>query len=750
LQQLSFILFLFFISPLIRAQDVFPPINANIKTETFTLWQQSFNQKQQTISQLVTDTGQRWAPPFYLNGLINEASPYLLKHAINPINWQIWEQSVLESAQEKQQLIFISVGYSTCHWCHVMEKESFNDLAVATSLNSAFTSIKVDRELNPDLDQFLSHTLELVKGSAGWPITAVLTPQGDPIWIESYISKDKLLKTLNRLNLLWKKRPATLKQIAKNLNQQMKTQALDEPERWSDKVPAKLLNNHISQLDQKHGGKAGAPKFPDASLLQLLLYGYQLQPSISAKQQLDLVLNSLMTGGIRDHVNGGFHRYATDSAWEQPHFEKMLYNQALLISVFSKAYQVFNKEVYQEVVEDTFLFLEEKFKNKEGGYYSATDADHNGQEGEYYLFSPDELSLIPQQYKMQFNWNPFEGSHFRLPVLRTDGIPTLMARKALLTVKAKLKSPYIDKKIITSWNALLVSAYLDAYISFKDDKYLKAAIALSTTLQSAPDKDYNLFRASFQGALAGKAMLDDYAYMSSAMIKLYRITQQTAYLSSALNYYKKGSELFGKNYRGELANTNALLTDGELISPHVELANAGIWLQHLGKRVNKQLKPQISAIKKAMMNNSGNSYAANQLLLALKNSHFHTLQSFAKGNGRVSFTIQKNKTLVFNISLGAGWHINSMTPIQKDLIATKLVAPQGKLFNIQYPQPVVKMMRFNKSYLSLFEDRFKIQADYSGNSASGEVVELSLQACNHTMCLLPEKLSFFVPANPII
>jgi uncharacterized protein YyaL (SSP411 family) len=747
LQQLSFILFLFFISPLIRAQDVFPPINANIKTETFTLWQQSFNQKQQTISQLVTDTGQRWAPPFYLNGLINEASPYLLKHAINPINWQIWEQSVLESAQEKQQLIFISVGYSTCHWCHVMEKESFNDLAVATSLNSAFTSIKVDRELNPDLDQFLSHTLELVKGSAGWPITAVLTPQGDPIWIESYISKDKLLKTLNRLNLLWKKRPATLKQIAKNLNQQMKTQALDEPERWSDKVPAQLLNNHISQLDQKHGGKAGAPKFPDASLLQLLLYGYQLQPSISAKQQLDLVLNSLMTGGIRDHVNGGFHRYATDSAWEQPHFEKMLYNQALLISVFSKAYQVFNKEAYQRVVEDTFLFLEEKFKNKEGGYYSAADADHNGQEGEYYLFSPEELSLIPQQYKMQFNWSSFEASHFRLPALSTDGIPTLMARKALLTVKAKLKSPYIDKKIITSWNALLMSAYLDAYISFKDDKYLKAAIALSTTLQSAPDKGYTLFRANFEGTLAGKAMLDDYAYMSSAMLKLYRITQQTSYLSAALNYYKKGSDLFGKNYRGELANTNALLNDGELISPHVELTNAGIGLRHLGKRVNKQLKPQISAIKKAMMNNSGNSYAANQLLLALKNSHFDTLQSFAKGNGKVSFTIQKNKTLVFNILLGAGWHINSMAPIQKNLIATQLVSPQGKLFNIKYPQPVVKMMGFNKSYLSLFEDRFKIQADYSAGSGSGEVVELSLQACNHTMCLLPEKLSFFVPAN---
>ncbi|MEY8216480.1 MAG: DUF255 domain-containing protein, partial [Colwellia sp.] len=651
-QQLFFILLLFFISPLIQAQSILPPINTDIDTETFTLWQQSFNQKKQTVSQLVTDTGQLWAPPFYLNGLINEASPYLLKHAINPINWQSWQQSVLESAQKKQQLIFISVGYSTCHWCHVMEKESFNELIVATSLNSDFTSIKVDRELNPDLDQFLSSTLELVKGSAGWPITAILTPQGDPIWIESYISKDKLLKTLNRLNSIWKKRPTTLKQIAKNLKQQMKTQPLDEPERWSDKVPAKLLNNHISQLDQKHGGKAGAPKFPDASLLQLLLYGYQLQPSIFLKQQLDLVLNSLMRGGIRDHVNGGFHRYATDSVWEQPHFEKMLYNQALLISVFSKAYQVFNKEAYQRVVEDTFLFLEKKFKNKEGGYYSAVDADHNGQEGEYYLFSPDELSLIPQQYKRQFNWNEFEASHFKLPAISTDAVPSLMARNALLTVKAKLKPPYIDKKIITSWNALLMSAYLDAYISIKDDKYLKAAIALSKTLQSTPDQGYTLFRANFKGTLTGKAMLDDYAYMSSAMLKLYRITQQTSYLSAAVNYYKKGSELFGKNYRGELANTNALLNDGELISPHVELANAGIGLQHLGKRVNNQLKPQISAIKKAMMNNSSNSYAANQLLLALKKSNFDRLQSFAKGNGKVSFTIQNNKTLVFNISLG--------------------------------------------------------------------------------------------------
>ncbi|NRA56402.1 MAG: DUF255 domain-containing protein, partial [Gammaproteobacteria bacterium] len=297
MSQFHFILVLCFISPLNWAQSILPPIHADIEAKTFTQWQQSYHQQQQTIKQLIIDTGEPWSQPLYLNSLINEASPYLLQHANNPIDWQAWHTSTLESSQKNQQLIFISVGYSTCHWCHVMEKESFNDLTVAAYLNSNFTSIKVDREINPNLDQFLSSALELVKGSAGWPITAVLTPQGDPIFLESYVNKDKLLKMLKRLNSIWQKRPATLRQIAKNLSIQIRTQQTNEPNLWSDEIPVKQFNASILKLDKEHGGMFGSPKFPDASLLQLMLYGYQLKPSILLKQQLELVLNNLMRGG---------------------------------------------------------------------------------------------------------------------------------------------------------------------------------------------------------------------------------------------------------------------------------------------------------------------------------------------------------------------------------------------------------------------------------------------------------------------
>ena len=500
----------------------------------------------------------------------------------------------------------------------------------------------------------------------------------------------------------------------------------------------------------------GSPKFPDASLLQLMLYGYQLKPSILLKQQLELVLNNLMRGGIRDHIHGGFHRYTSDNAWKQPHFEKMLYNQALLISVFSKAYAVFNRPEYRNVVDDTFVFLEQTFKNKNGSYYSAIDADYNGLEGRYYLFSTEELSKISPLARLQFNWNQFESSDFKLPALNKTDTPSLMAKNSLLAVKSKLKLPYIDKKMLTSWNALLVSAYLDAYISFNDQKYLSAAIKLATVLESAHDENNTLIRASFEGRSSGNAKLSDYAYTASAILKLYRITQQASHLSAAHDYYEKGAELFDKNHQGILADIgidagiSIRLNDGELISPHVELANTGIGLKKLGKKTNNRVAVQVSAIKQGIMTNASNSYSANRLLLELKNGNFDKLQSFANGNGKVSFNIEDNKTLIFNINLADDWHINSMSPRQKNLIPTQLIARQGILSSINYPEPLLKMMRFDNSKLSLFEGKFTIQANFSGLSALGETIELSLQACNSNICLRPEKLKFFIPASPLI
>tara|TARA_R110000737_G_scaffold332699_1_gene349760 strand:- start:1593 stop:3926 length:2334 start_codon:yes stop_codon:yes gene_type:complete len=738
------ILFIFSSSIFSTEYTYNPPIGAEVNAIEFAKWQKEIIIQAANISELVQHSKTRYLSERYLNRLIFEASPYLLRHSLNPVNWYPWHADALAKAEQENKLIFLSIGYSTCHWCHVMEKESFTDLEIAKTLNENFISIKVDRELTPDVDLYFTQALELTKGSAGWPINAILTPNAEVVWLDSYLSPEQFTKTLSQLSKVWQSRPQAVKQVAKNLAGQLKAQGNISDIEWSIDKSEQAVKALINNLDAVHGGVTGERKFPNASALQLLLYQYQLNPDSMLGVHIRRFLDKLASQGIRDHLHGGFYRYSTDARWQQPHFEKMLYNQALLISTFSKAYQVFEDENYKKVVIDTIDFVQKWFKSAQGGYYSGIDADYLGSEGQYYLFSPNELALIEQSDLTRFSWCNYNSTVFKFPCSPTSTEDLTSAQQALLSIKSNLVKPHIDKKVITAWNALMISAFVDAYVAFNDEALLREAINLAETINTKHlSQSGKLMRARYQDKLAGKAVINDYAYLASALFTLYQATQNKTFYQLAVKHYQQGSALFGKDYQGHISLGDNLLNDGELISAHTILISLGSKLKSYGEKKSSLAKSQVLQLKKAIMASAGGNFAIHEFFLKNKYGVFENKQYFAKGNGQIRLSI-KNDMAIFHVQLAKGWHINSNQPKQDFLIATKIKSKSSIIQNVEFPEAKIKMLGFSQSILSLFEGNFQIKSRINNISELGEKVGISLQACSDKLCLLPEKLSFYL------
>ncbi|TPH17059.1 DUF255 domain-containing protein [Litorilituus lipolyticus] len=724
-----------------------PPVGVEVGEAEFARWQQEFLKQAQNISHLAQYSDKSSSSVTYINRLVFGASPYLLRHAVNPVNWYSWHEDALATAKKENKLLFLSIGYSTCHWCHVMEKESFTSLEIAKALNSDYISIKLDRELTPSVDQYFTQALELATGSAGWPINAVLTPNGDVVWIDSYLSPDKFSKTIKRLAKVWQVKPQVISQVAKNFSSQLKTTDASSEVSWSIDKSISIVKGLINNIDPVHGGLKGDRKFPSATIVQLLMYQYQLNPNDTVKSHIKHFLDKLTTQGIRDHLHGGFYRYSVDTLWQQPHFEKMLYNQALLISTFSKAYQLFNDESYKQVVFDTISFVNQWLRSSDGRFYSAIDADYQGKEGLYYLFTNQELASVKEIYKESFVWCSFNLTELSFPCSTSKLTNNNRAKQALLTKKSQLAKPHIDKKFITAWNALMVSALIDAYSAFDDVTLLSQAKKLAEVL--VEEHMYGigkLTRINYLGKASGDAVLSDYAYLGYAMFQLYQDTKLDKWYQLAVQFYQKGSELFGKNYRGnELVESN-LLDDGEMISGHAVLMSLGLKLRAYGENNSDTLKPQMLKLKQAVMNSSGSHFAIHELFLKNEFGVFDSKQYFAQGKGVVKLIKLANKVTLY-IQLDDGWHINSNMPLEKYLIPTKVSSVNGSISQLRYPEAKIKKLGFSKTQLSLFDGDFQISANIHGKSSLGEKVELKLQACSDKLCLLPEKLSFYLPTK---
>jgi len=711
------------------APDVVPPPKANVDKMLFENWQKQFLKVDGEVLSLLENAGIS-LKQYYLNSLVSEASPYLLRHSVNPINWQSWSVETKQVALAKNKLIFLSIGYSTCHWCHVMEKESFIDLDVAKALNPNFINIKVDRELTPELDAYMTDVLTLVKGSAGWPITAILTPNGDPIWIDSYIDKSQLLKVVSRFNTLWQTKPNRFIRVAANLKQQVHQQYQSASNEFSKK---RLLENNqklFSSLDKSVGGLSGKPKFPSESLLLFLLDSYADSPSEQHKEQLVTWLESLKNKGIRDHVHGGFHRYATDAIWQVPHYEKMLYNQALLIKVYAKASRILDNDQYLEVALDTLQFVERTMRANSGLYFSAIDADYNNQEGRYYLFSENEKAALPSHVQNAFAWYQFKDKPFFAPYIENASLQGSDARQTLIDIKQPLALPHIDEKAILSWNALMVDALIALYKATGNAKYLDSAIDTAVKLEVLFSNGNGLMaRSVYLNKKGGVAAFEDYAYLSQVYLNFYKTTFDDSWLSKG----KSTLRTIGRHF-SEMPYRN--IADGELLSPYALYYELLKDVAAIDPSFRKAFRNSRKQLQQAYSTQSSNAFSAAKVLSGL--TEVSDYQVFAQGNGHIVLR-KSGGRYSLDFQLKSGWHINSHQPNQKSLIATSLSHAGVQLLDVVYPKPVERKLGFDDKPLSLFEGNGEI---HFTPKKSQRWLDVKVQACSDSVCLLPETLRF--------
>ena len=500
----------------------------------------------------------------FTNDLIHETSPYLLQHAHNPVDWKAWNSETLKKAKENQKLILISIGYAACHWCHVMEHESFEDQHVAQVMNENFTNIKVDREERPDVDQVYMNAVQLMTGRGGWPMNVIALPDGRPIWGGTYFKKEQWISALTQISNLYKENPEKLVEFAEKLEQGIKSMDIvnlntNDPI-FENGFIQEATNKWSQQFDHYNGGMNRAPKFMMPNNYQFLLrYAYQNNDN-KLMEFVNLTLTKMAYGGVYDQLGGGFSRYSVDTIWHVPHFEKMLYDNAQLVSLYSDAYLNTKIPLYKDVVTETLAFVEQEMMTENGAFYSSYDADSNTkdgklEEGAYYVWQEEELkSALNEDFHLfsdYYNINDYgfwEHNNYVLirkiddqSFIKKHNITSEVLsnkkktwKQTLLKLRDFRSKPRLDDKSLTSWNALMLKGFVDAYKVFGDNHYLE--IALKNTqfiIGNQYREDGGLFHSYKNGKSTINGYLEDYATTIEAFLSLYEQTLNDTWLITA-------------------------------------------------------------------------------------------------------------------------------------------------------------------------------------------------------------------------
>ncbi|WP_027623167.1 thioredoxin domain-containing protein [Clostridium lundense] len=503
----------------------------------------------------------------YENRLVNEKSPYLLQHAHNPVDWYPWSEEAFAKAKEENKPIFLSIGYSTCHWCHVMERESFEDEEVGKKLNEGFVSIKVDREERPDVDSIYMTFCQATTGSGGWPLTIIMTPDKKPFFAGTYFPKKNsfgrpgLLHILDAISEEWRDNKDKLINSSERLMEDINNYIVgDKSEELEEEVIERAYENLNEIYDPVYGGFYTQPKFPTPHKLMFLLRFYKVYNNKRALEMVENTLHQMYKGGIFDHIGFGFSRYSTDKKWFLPHFEKMLYDNALLTLVYAETYQVTKDSFYKEIGEKILNYILRDMTSPKGGFYSAEDADSEGEEGKFYLWDLEEIyevlgeeqgKIFSSTYGISKQGN-FEGKN--IPNLIGKDLKKIdenskkeldSYRDKLFKYREKRIHPFKDDKILTSWNSLAIVAFAYAGRAFNNDEYTKAGEkALKFVLDNLLREDGRLLARYREGEGAHLAYLDDYAFLIWALIELYESTFNVQYLDKAIYFNKEMVRLF--------------------------------------------------------------------------------------------------------------------------------------------------------------------------------------------------------------
>ena len=502
----------------------------------------------------------------YTNDLINETSPYLLQHAHNPVDWNSWNEKTLAKAKAQNKLILISIGYSACHWCHVMEHESFEDTLVAQVMNDNFINIKIDREERPDVDQVYMNAVQLMTGSGGWPLNAIALPDGRPVWGGTYFEKEQWISILKQISKLYVENPDKLYQYANKLEQGI--QAIDmlslntNQPLFEKSYIDQAVNHWSKQFDNNQGGINEAPKFMMPNNYHFLLrYAYQSNDE-KLKNYVNLTLTKMAYGGVFDQLGGGFSRYSVDEKWHLPHFEKMLYDNGQLVSLYADAYLITKNKLYKDIVCQTLDYIKNEMTINNGAFYSALDADSNTaegklEEGAFYVWKKQELkALLKADFELfshYYNVNNYGfWEHDKYVLIRKDDdakiiekhqlTEEILAKKKahwksiLLKQRNKRSKPRLDDKTLTSWNAIMLKGYVDAFRVFGDNQYIEAAKKNANFIVNNQLRaDGGLYHNYKNKKSTNNGYLEDYATTIDAFIALYENTLNENWLTTARN-----------------------------------------------------------------------------------------------------------------------------------------------------------------------------------------------------------------------
>ena len=596
----------------------------------------------------------------YTNALIQESSPYLLQHAHNPVNWVSWSDEVFTKAKLQNKMVLVSVGYSACHWCHVMEHECFEDEEVAALMNTFFICIKVDREERPDVDQVYMSAVQLMTQKGGWPLNCFTLADGRPIYGGTYFPKEQWMHILKSLQHTFEYDREKVEEYAEHLHQGVQNSELitdaKKREQFSEEKLHEMVLRWSRNFDSMEGGDARAPKFPLPNNYEFLLhYGVKYQND-KVSSHVELTLDKIALGGIYDQVGGGFSRYSVDMLWKVPHFEKMLYDNGQLLSLYSEAYKYFKKPLYKRIVYQTIAWLQREMLTKDGAFYSALDADSEGDEGKFYCWNKEDmLNVLGDDYNWvsdfyNLNQRGYWEEEKYIP-LRTESdlsfakkmnwsleefeLKISKINQQLLDERSHRIRPGTDDKCLTSWNAITIKGLCDAYSAFGEEEFLHLAIKNARWIvQRQITNDGKLFRTYKNGNSTINAFLEDYAHVICAFIELYEVTFDSEWLEKASQL----TEITLKEFHDEkskmfffTSNSTQLIARKMELNDNVLPASNSVMAHNLFRLSHLYYNNEFKLIAEQMLANIydgmemyGSGYSNwGSLLLNIVNNYYH-------------------------------------------------------------------------------------------------------------------------------
>ena len=716
--------------------------------------------------------------------LAGSTSPYLLQHLDNPVDWYPWGQEALARAKSENKVILVSVGYASCHWCHVMEEESFMNEEIAALLNRDFISIKIDRESRPDLDEQFMTVTQMITGGGGWPNTVFLTPDGAPFYATTYVPPDGLTEMLGAVQGAFQNQPDLVAQEARRISQAVSGYLVRKAEARdiTPEIIAEIAAGTQAKLDPFHGGYGTAPKFPRETLFHFLLDHAERTGDPDALAAVTDLLDGMIRGGIHDQVGGGFHRYAVDPEWQVPHFEKMLYTQALTGRLLVRAWQVTGAPRYRRAAERLFDYVLTELRGPEGAFYSAQDADSRTAdgtkaEGSFYTWTPDQIAglgadadFVRDVYGITEDGN-FEGATILTLNAATEEVAAEYTRAPevfqarlddVLDQMKQLRSarpaPLTDRKIVVSWNAIMIETLAEAGYVLKRPDYVEAAATAARFIKETMFDKNGLRRVQFDGEIAVPGQLSDYAGLGLAFLALHDVSpdpsERQAWLTAARAMASQVQDRFGTAAEGYNMTQAAEGVTRIVPLDDTELPSGNALALALFARVSQRMRaPELerSAYDLASaLSGHATSYPdlRGYLLTALQELQWGgtgSLRFAGGGHVRVALQDQRSKDDIrLSLSIAEGWHINAHKPLSDFVVPTALVLEGQDAPQVQYPDPVIKTLAFSGSELALLEGSFDIAATRTdGAEADGPMrAVLTLQACNNEICLEPEELTF--------